>query len=368
LRNGLTRFERGFERLGARGFVDHARARLLHGLQVAVAEFERNVSRQEVQAVDEFLRNHTRDGNHGDAAVVELLQAQHVELFSRLAGAEAERVEVEVARGVAILQQEQLVGLARILPARLHTAGLSERDDRTDREPERRRHLLEVVHRRTGDLRVEQKGRAFDLFANQETNRCEHGHAAVRELSLAVALQRSTVDAIAETEDVEAFRERRGGTDHARLDGVLNGGVVLTLGEDVPGRRGRADGGLGSHHGDESRHCVLCRVVSVTGVDSRANKCRATRRRPRVGGLFVRISRIKRGARGTHRPFMTHQSGAKTMTSRDVITRSKRASGKRQMSCRVMIGRVWVHTQEHEWVHTLKRTRVWMNYDVLGLV
>ena len=287
MRNGLTRFERGFESLGARGFVNHARARLLHGLQVAVAELERNVSRQEVQAVDEFLRDHTRDGNHGDAAVVELLQAQHVELFSRLAGAEAERVKVEVARGVAILQQEQLVGLARILPALLHAGGLSERDDRTDREPERRRHLLEVVHRRTGDLRVEQKGRAFDLFANQETNRGEHGHAAVRELSLAVALQRGTVDAVAETEDVEAFRERRGRTDHARLDGVLNGGVVLTLLEDVPGRRGRADGGLGGHHGDESRHCVLwCVCVGDWRVYACVKVTSARARFIRIRGLI----------------------------------------------------------------------------------
>jgi len=245
-------FEGSFERLGARGFVNLTGARGFHGFQVTVAEFEGDVGREDVEAVNELLRDHTGDGDHGDAAVVEFLEAQNVEFFLRLAVTEAERVELQVTRGVAILQQEQLVGLARILPALLDAGGFNERDERTDREPERRRHLLEVVDGRAGDVRVEQKGGAFDLFADQETDSREHGHAAVGDFSLTVALEGASVDAVAEAEDVEAFRERVRRADQTRLDRFLNVRVVGPLLERVRlGGHGRANDRLERRHGDE---------------------------------------------------------------------------------------------------------------------
>lgn len=250
-------FEGSFERLGAGGFVNLARARGFHGFQVAVAELEGNVSREDVQAIDELLGNHTGDRNHGDAAVVKLLEAEDVELFFRLAVAEAERVKLQVARDVAILQQEQLVGLTRVLPALLHAGGFNERDEGTDGEPERRRDLLEVVDRRTGDVRVEQEGGAFDLFADEETEGREHAHAAVGHFSLAVALEGTTIDTVAEAEDVETFRERRRGTNQTRIDRLLDARIVRALLERIllGGRHGGADHRLDGAHGDESRHC-----------------------------------------------------------------------------------------------------------------
>ena len=191
------------------------------------------------------------------------------------------------------------------MPARLHARGFGDRDRRADREPERRRHLLEVVHRRTRHLRVEQKARPLDLFADQESHRREHRHATVRELRLAVSLERRPVDAVAESEHVESLRERRRRPDESRRGGLLNVRVVLTLREHARGRR--ADGGLDAHGvDDDRRHRALSVCEFVRHSDARV--ARSVRRAPRIipsmtSRDVTRFARVRSCGRGASRDF-----------------------------------------------------------------
>ena len=79
-----------------------------------------------------------------------------------------------------------------------------------------------MVHRRARHRESNKKELPFHLFTDQESDGGEHGDATVRELGLAVALQRATVDAVAETESVEPFRERRGGALETSRGGLLS--------------------------------------------------------------------------------------------------------------------------------------------------
>ena len=74
--------------------------------------------------------------------------------------------------------------------------------------------MLLVVHskrvrKQCWDLGKAQYVPPFDLFANQETKRGEHGDAAVRDLHVRVPLRFGLLDVVEETEHVDAVNERR---------------------------------------------------------------------------------------------------------------------------------------------------------------
>merc|ERR1719331_2160739 len=126
----------------------------------------------------ELLDDHARGGEHGEAAVLELLG---------VLGLEAERVEVEVARRVARAELEVVLRHRRLHPAAERTERLRHGDEEEDDRPEARRHLPELVDANPRNLALEE-GREARL-ADEEAERREHGDAAVRELGLAVALE-----------------------------------------------------------------------------------------------------------------------------------------------------------------------------------
>ena len=197
-----------FERLGARGFVNGTGAFLAHlDQRGASAFFEDFIGREDVQAVDQLLRNHAGDGDHRQAAVVDFLQSRFSHVLGGFVVRQTKRVKTPLPRDVVIVQGEQLVG-ERIRPAFLDAGGFQQEDGGTNQAPNQPRGLLEVVDGWTGDLCIKQKRRPFDLFANQETDGSNHGDATVRNLGFSVPLQVAAVNALAKAEDVETFRER----------------------------------------------------------------------------------------------------------------------------------------------------------------
>ena len=228
---------RGFERLGARGFVDGTSALLTHlNQRGASAFFEDFIGRDEVQAVNQLLGDHAGDGYHRQAAVVDFLQSRFGHVFSGLVVGQAERVKAPLARDVVVVQGEQLAG-ERIRPAFLDASGFQQEDGGANQAPNQPRGLLEVVDGRTGDLRVKQERRAFDLFADQETDGGNHRDATVRDLGFAEALQVAAVDAFAEAEDVQAFRERRARAVQASRSRFLDVRVLFGFVENARSRR-----------------------------------------------------------------------------------------------------------------------------------
>ena len=136
----------------------------------------------DVEPVDELLRDQARDDDHGKASVVELLELFVVEPLHILARGEAERIPAVVSGGEVVLEEEQLVCLERVLPCSLHAGGLDGEDQGAQEPPEGGRHLLEVVDGGAGDFSVEEEAGALHLLANEETERGEHGDAAVGDL------------------------------------------------------------------------------------------------------------------------------------------------------------------------------------------
>ena len=75
---------------------------------------------REVESVDELLGHHARDGDHGDASVVELPELHVVEPRLGFSAGEPERVEAVVAGHVLGLEEEELVRVEGVLPGVLH--------------------------------------------------------------------------------------------------------------------------------------------------------------------------------------------------------------------------------------------------------
>merc|ERR1719152_107482 len=98
------------------------------------------------QVVDELLRDEAGDGEHRDAAVLELL-GLHGLVLGRVRGLEAQRVEPDVARVVRLLQlEERLAGGGRGgHPADLGACRLADADDDGEELEEGRGRLADVV-------------------------------------------------------------------------------------------------------------------------------------------------------------------------------------------------------------------------------
>mmetsp|Transcript_9087 Transcript_9087/g.28144 ORF Transcript_9087/g.28144 Transcript_9087/m.28144 type:complete len:205 (+) Transcript_9087:2233-2847(+) len=156
-------------------------------------------------AVDELLRDHARDGDHGQAAVRQLAQAHLLKLL-RVVGCQAQRVECQIARRVVVLEQPEALAVVGVVPALLHARRLGNGHDEGDDLPEEGRHLLhllEVADGRAGDVLVEEERAALHLLAHEKADRGQHRHAAVRQLRLAVAQQPAGVGALGELERVK---------------------------------------------------------------------------------------------------------------------------------------------------------------------
>lgn len=85
--------------------------------------------------------------------------------------------------------------------------GLVVEDEGAEEAPERSGHLLEVIDSGAGDLRVEEERGALHLLAHEEAERRKHGDAAVGDLDVGVTLSLGLVDAVEETEGVDASLE-----------------------------------------------------------------------------------------------------------------------------------------------------------------
>ena len=226
------------ESLGARRLVGGARALLLHGEEgTLLAHLEHLIGGDEVETVDELLGDHAGDGDHGDAAVVDLLELHVVEPLGILTLGQAEGVEGVVSGGVVGLEEEELVRVEGVLPRLLDAVGLDGEDEGAEKAPEESGDLLEVVDGRAGDVGVEEEGGALDLLADEEAERGEHGDAAVGDLDVSVALSLAGLDAVEEAEGVESLGERGAAGDGASLDSLLDVGVLLA-GLDLDGASG----------------------------------------------------------------------------------------------------------------------------------
>merc|ERR1719472_285411 len=151
----------------------------------------------------ELLDDHACGREHGEAAVLELLRLHLLELFGVL-GLEAGRVEVEVARDVPRTELEIVLRHGRLHPTAERTEGLGHRDEEEYDGPEALGHLPELVDGNTIDLAPEERRGA--RLANEEAEGCEHGHTAVRELGLAVALELRRRHTLGEARGIEEAR------------------------------------------------------------------------------------------------------------------------------------------------------------------
>merc|ERR1719409_1797460 len=115
-----------------------------------------------------LLDDHAGGGEHGEAAVLELLGLHLLERLGVL-GIEAERVEVEVAGGVARAELEVVLRDRRLHQAAERAERLRHGDEEEDHGPEARRHLPELVDADAADLALEE-GREARL-ADEEVER-----------------------------------------------------------------------------------------------------------------------------------------------------------------------------------------------------
>mmetsp|Transcript_29621 Transcript_29621/g.73994 ORF Transcript_29621/g.73994 Transcript_29621/m.73994 type:complete len:317 (-) Transcript_29621:14-964(-) len=249
----------GLESLGARSLVDGAGALGPHGDEsVSLAHLEHLVGGDEVEPVDELLCDHAGDGDHGDASVVELLELLVVEPLHILARGELEGVELVVSGGEVILEEEQLVRLERVLPRFLHAVGLDGEDQGPQEPPEGGGHLLEVVDRGAGDVGVEEEAGSLHLLANEETERGEHGDAAVGDLHVSVALSLRLLNVVVETEEVDPISEWRAALDRASLYSRADVGErTVWLGLDIADLRHLFGGEDGEGGAADAGHRVV---------------------------------------------------------------------------------------------------------------
>mmetsp|Transcript_14758 Transcript_14758/g.33907 ORF Transcript_14758/g.33907 Transcript_14758/m.33907 type:complete len:241 (+) Transcript_14758:204-926(+) len=136
---------------------------------------------EQLGASDSLLHHHARDGNHREAAVVELLGLHLLEL-RRVGGLEAHRIEAEVARRVVRADGPQLAAKWRVEGE--HREDLDNRKEEHHRGPEGlERRLLEGDVRRDVDRAAEER---VELLSQGEAQGGEHGNAGVLQLHLAV--------------------------------------------------------------------------------------------------------------------------------------------------------------------------------------
>ena len=140
--------------------------------------------------IDQFLRQESSGGQHGQASVLEFLGLHQFE-FGGIGGFESEGIETDVAWDVRFAQETGLVDgyVLGFDPPDLGADGLGLGDAGTQEEPKDGIHLGQVRDGRTGDLPVEEERLALHSFADQETDRGQHGDATVGEFGLTVSLE-----------------------------------------------------------------------------------------------------------------------------------------------------------------------------------
>lgn len=206
---------------------------------------------EDALAVNGFLCQEPSSSDHGQAAVVQLL-VLHLEEALSVLGHEVEGVETEVAGDVVGLELSRLVDgvVGGILPTLLEAECLGGADGGHEQGPEDRRDLGDVGDGGAGDLRVEEEGRALHLLADEETDRGEHGDAAVGQFRLAVAVHGCIVGALSEAEGVKEDIGSETARKLADIDGVEGSGGL--------GGLGRSKGGGGSDESERGKKELHC--------------------------------------------------------------------------------------------------------------
>mmetsp|Transcript_61656 Transcript_61656/g.135067 ORF Transcript_61656/g.135067 Transcript_61656/m.135067 type:complete len:296 (+) Transcript_61656:292-1179(+) len=135
----------------------------------------------------QLLQGEASNGNHRQAAVVQLLGLQLLQLVLVL-GAQAQGVEVQVAQVVLLLQGVE--GLASGGgPAQGDAVRLGQANGNQERLVEARLELLELHDGLAVDLaiKVVEQGVVLQLLANDEAQSSQHRHTAVGQLRLTPA-------------------------------------------------------------------------------------------------------------------------------------------------------------------------------------
>eukprot|EP00563_Minutocellus_polymorphus_P004713 CAMPEP_0181036520 /NCGR_PEP_ID=MMETSP1070-20121207/8903_1 /TAXON_ID=265543 /ORGANISM="Minutocellus polymorphus, Strain NH13" /LENGTH=148 /DNA_ID=CAMNT_0023114157 /DNA_START=82 /DNA_END=528 /DNA_ORIENTATION=+ len=131
---------------------------------------------EDALAVDGLLCEESSGGEHGKAAVLELLRL-HLEELLGVLGGEAEGVEAKVT---GVVFGEELSGgvnggLRGVDPSLLGAELLGGTDGGDEGDPELRGDLGDVADGGAGDGGIEEEGAALNLLANEETDGGEHG-------------------------------------------------------------------------------------------------------------------------------------------------------------------------------------------------
>ncbi len=202
-------------------------------------------------AVHGLLGEEAGSGDHGEAAVVQLL-VLHLEEALGVLGHEVEGVETEVAGDVVGLELSGLVdGVVHgVLPALLEAECLGGTDGGDEEGPEEGRDLGDVGDGRSGDLGVEEEAGSLHLLADEEADGGEHRDAAVGELGLAVPVHEGVVGTVSKAQGVEVDIGGEAAGELTNVDGVEGGGGLGGLGGGEGG--GRSDESEG---GKKELHC-----------------------------------------------------------------------------------------------------------------
>ena len=106
-----------------------------------------------------------------------------------------------------------------------------------------------MVNGRPRNLRIEEECTSLDRLSHQETDRGEHGNAAVSDLGLAVLAESRLVGVGGEAEGVPDAHGLEGAGDGVDGEGLRDG-----LGGASEGGRGEGNGGAGEEGGDCELH------------------------------------------------------------------------------------------------------------------
>mmetsp|Transcript_33315 Transcript_33315/g.98262 ORF Transcript_33315/g.98262 Transcript_33315/m.98262 type:complete len:221 (+) Transcript_33315:199-861(+) len=205
-------------------------------------------------AVNGLLGEESSGGNHGKAAVVELL-VLHLEEIIGVLGHEAEGVETEVAGDVVGLELTRLVdgGVDGVHPALLEAECLGGTDDGDEQGPEEGRDLSDVGDGRSGDLRVEEEAGSLHLLADDEADGGEHCNSAVSELGLAVSVHEGIVGTLGKAQGIKVHIGGETAGKLADVDGIEGGGGLGGLSRsEGSGRSDESEGGK------KELHCCCC--------------------------------------------------------------------------------------------------------------
>lgn len=235
-----------------------------YGKRVGIKDVGRDTEVDEdLLSIDEFLGHDTSDGEHRQSSMLELLGGHCGELL-KVVRLESERIKANVT-GVVRVPQHQVVVVAGGLPSLEGPAEFGGTDD--DRQHFKKEwrggpYLVEVANRRPNvPIDGLKKGVELDgLFRHQESQKGQHGDAAVGGFGLAIGLHLSEVSAVGESERVKFLDgiERSGeavGELGLVWDPPIQVTVVAGTGSDIQRGRGCRSRSL---HGREGRSGGKC--------------------------------------------------------------------------------------------------------------